>query len=82
MTACHVPVRGGKQAMNHNTRRSREEATGTPKARQVEAIPSIILIDGASIIVIALTLACWSSSSTTRTNSVFSPRPGVPPPSG
>jgi hypothetical protein len=54
MMVCHVPVRGRKQAMNHDTRRSREEATGTPKARQIGAVTSIILIDGASIIVIAL----------------------------
>jgi len=47
--------------MNHDTRSSREEATGTPKVRQIGTVPSIILIDGASIIVIALNvwLGLW-----------------------
>jgi hypothetical protein len=54
MMVRHVPVRGRMQAMNHDTRRSREEATGTPTARQIGAVPSVILTEGASIIVIAL----------------------------
>jgi hypothetical protein len=33
---------------------NREEATGIRRTRQIGQIPSIILIDGASIIVIAL----------------------------
>ncbi len=41
--------------MHHDTTHSREEATSTPKARHIGVVPLIILIDGASIIVIALT---------------------------
>src|SRR5271165_5360116 len=46
-----------KAGVHHDIMRSREEATGTPKARHIGVVPSIISIDGASIIVIALTLA-------------------------
>ena len=52
------------KAMNHDTRRSREEATGTPKARQTGVVPSIILINAVSIIVIALT--CRATLARTR----------------
>ena len=44
-----------KAGVHRDTRRSREEATGTLKARHVGVVPSIISIDGASITVIALT---------------------------
>src|SRR5271165_6755775 len=44
-----------KAGVHHDIIRSREEATGTPKARHIGVVPSIISIDGASIIVIALT---------------------------
>jgi hypothetical protein len=45
---------------HHHTRRKREEATGTRSTRQIEKIPSIISIDGASIIVITLIRQLYS----------------------
>src|SRR5271166_6030074 len=45
-----------KAGVHHDIIRSREEATGTPKARHIGVVPSIISIDGASIIVIALSV--------------------------
>jgi len=59
-------LRSAKQAIHHDTRRSREEATGTPKARHLGVVPLIILIDRASIIVIALmqkgAISSWPSN--------------------
>ena len=55
------------KAMNHDTRRSREEATGTPKARQTGVVPSIILINAVSIIVIALRSSSFTPIRDSRT---------------
>ena len=51
------PCAAESNAVDHDTRRSRGEATGTPNACQIGTVSSIILIDGESSIVIALTSA-------------------------
>ena len=53
-----VIVRSNHGRCRHQRQRNREETTGTLRTRQVEDVASIIMIDGASIIVIALIPHC------------------------